>query len=494
MYRRGYRMNIKERMKIPPVDMPEQDAAVRIHNVEEVPLGYTPEMAMQEAKRCLQCKKAFCVDGCPVGINIPGFIGAIEDGDFPRAIRIMKDKNLLPAVCGRVCPQEEQCQLVCTIGKVKKDPCKAVMIGKLERFIADWEREQGEYAVPEPPKPSGKSVGIIGAGPAGLTVAGDLIKFGHEVTVFEALHKAGGVLVYGIPEFRLPKAIVQTEVDYLEKLGVKFRYNYVVGKTTPVKNIVEEFDAVFIGTGAGLPRFMGVDGENLLGVLSANEYLTRANLMKSYDFPNADTPIVKGKKIITVGGGNVAMDCARTALRMGAERSLIVYRRAEEQMPARLEEIHHAREEGVEFHLLQNPVKLHGNDKGWITGAFVIKMELGEPDSSGRRRPMPIDGSEFIEDCDALIVAIGNSPNPLVPASYPEIEVTRWGGIIINEATGQTSIPGVFAGGDIVLGAATVILAMGHGRNAARAMNLYLSSGKWSNLEDALSVSHAEVH
>lgn len=486
-------MNIKERLAIPPTPMPEQDPAERIHNLEEVPLGYTPEMAILEAKRCLQCKTPFCVEGCPVGIDIPGFIQAIEDGDFPESIRIMKERNLLPAVCGRVCPQEEQCQQVCTIGKAKKDPTKAVMIGKLERFIADWERKQGESALPEPSRPSGKRVGIVGGGPAGLTVAGDLIKFGHEVVVFEALHKAGGVLVYGIPEFRLPKAIVQAEVDYLEKLGVEFRYNYVVGKTSPVQQLLDEFDAIFIGTGAGLPRFMRVEGENLLGVLSANEYLTRANLMKAYDFPLSDTPIARGRKVITVGGGNVAMDCARTALRLGAERSLIVYRRAEEQMPARLEEIHHAREEGVEFQLLQNPVRLHGNANGCLTGAEVIKMELGEPDSSGRRRPVPIEGSEFIEEADTLIVAIGNSPNPLIPQTFPDLEVTRWGGIVVNEVTGQTSVPGVFAGGDIVLGAATVILAMGHGRRAARAMNLYLSSGRWTDLAESLSLCRAEV-
>ncbi len=487
-------MNAKERMKIPPVDMPEQDPKERVNNLEEVPLGYTPEMAMLEARRCIQCKTPFCIEGCPVGIDIPGFIKLIEEGDFKGAARKMKERNLLPAVCGRVCPQEEQCQLFCTIGKVRKDPCKSVMIGKLERFIADWDREQGEFEQPPSMKPSGKRVAIIGAGPAGLTVAGDLIKFGHEVIVFEALHRAGGVLVYGIPEFRLPKKIVQYEVDYLEKIGVEFRYDYVIGKTIPVRQIVDDFDAVFVGTGAGLPRFMRVDGENLLGVLSANEYLTRANLMKAYDFPAADTPIVKGKKVITVGGGNVAMDCARTALRMGAERSLIVYRRAEEQMPARLEEIHHAKEEGVEFHLLQNPVRLVGDDKGWIRGAEVIKMELGEPDSSGRRRPVPIEGSEFIENTDALIVAIGNSPNPLVPSCFPDLEVTRWGGIVVNEITGQTSVPGVFAGGDIVLGAATVILAMGHGRRAARAMNLYLSSGRWVDLDSALDLCRAEVH
>ena len=486
-------MKPKDRLKIAPVDMPAQDPMVRVKNVEEVPTGYTAEMAMTEAKRCLQCKTPFCVEGCPVGIDIPAFIQLIEDGDFRGAILKMKETNLLPAICGRVCPQEEQCQLVCTIGKAKKDPALSVNIGRLERFIADWEREQGEIVIPPPPQPSGKTVAIIGAGPAGLTVAGDLIRHGHEVTVYEALHKAGGVLLYGIPEFRLPKAIVQKEVDYLEMLGVKFKYNFVVGKTMPVDQMVAENDAVFIGTGAGLPRFMRVEGENFLGVLSANEYLTRANLMKAYTFPETDTPIVSGKRIITVGGGNVAMDCARTALRMGAEESIIVYRRAEEQMPARLEEIHHAKEEGVQFQLLQNPVRLIGNEKGWLTGAECIKMKLGPPDASGRQSPVPMEGSEFIQPADALIVAIGNSPNPLVPASYPDLEVTRWGGVVVNEITGQTSVRGVFAGGDIVLGAATVILAMGHGRRAAEAMNLYLNSDRWSDLGEALNLSRADV-
>lgn len=487
-------MNARERLKIPPVPMPEQDPDRRVHNLDEVPLGYTPEMAVKEAGRCLQCRTPFCVEGCPVGIDIPGFIGLIEDGDFKGAIRRMKEKNLLPAVCGRVCPQEEQCQLFCTVGKARKDPAESVMIGKLERFIADWNRKNGEEEAPPQVKASGRKVAVIGAGPAGLTVAGDLVRLGHDVTVFEALHKAGGVLVYGIPEFRLPKEIVQSEVDFLESMGVKFRYNYVIGRTLPVNKVLEDFDAVFIGTGAGLPRFMRIDGENLLGVLSANEYLTRANLMKAYDFPGADTPIVKGRKVITVGGGNVAMDCARTALRMGAERSLIVYRRAEKQMPARLEEIHHAREEGVEFLLLHNPVRLIADETGWIKGAELIRMELGEPDASGRRRPIPVEGSETLEEADVLIVAIGNSPNPLVPDCFPELEVTRWGGVVVNEITGQTSVPGVFAGGDIVLGAATVILAMGHGRRAARAMNLYLSSGRWVDLDKAMDLCRAEVH
>jgi len=486
-------MNKKERLQIPPVDMPEQDPKQRVTNVDEVPLGYTPEMAILEAKRCVQCKRPFCVEGCPVGIDIPGFIQFIEDGDFEGAIHKIRETNLLPAICGRVCPQEEQCQLTCTIGKARKDPTEAVNIGRLERFIADYEREHGVVTMPPKPTPTGKKVAIVGAGPAGLTVAGDLVRHGHEITVYEAFHKAGGVLIYGIPEFRLPKAIVQKEVDYLEKLGVNFKYNFVVGKTAPVQSIIDDNDAVFIGTGAGLPRFMRIDGENLLGVYSANEYLTRANLMQAYSFPETDTPLISGKKVATIGGGNVAMDCARTALRMGAEKSLIIYRRAEEQMPARLEEIHHAKQEGVEFHTLRNPVRFLGDDKNWLTGVELLKMELGEPDASGRRSPVPVPDSEWVEEIDAVIVAIGNSPNPLVPKDHPELEVTRWGGIVVNEATGQTNIQGVFAGGDIVLGAATVILAMGHGRQAAKSINMYLSSGRWSDLEEALSTDRADV-
>ncbi len=486
-------MKKKERMQIPPVDMPEQDAEGRTKNVNEVPLGYTAEMAILEAKRCIQCKRPFCVEGCPVGIDIPAFIELIEKGDFGAAVAKIKETNLLPAICGRVCPQEEQCQLVCTIGKARKNPVESVNIGRLERFLADWERENGEVPLPPKPEPTGKKVAVVGGGPAGLTVAGDLIRHGHEVTVFEAFHKAGGVLIYGIPEFRLPKAIVQKEIDYLEKLGVVFKYNFVVGKTAPMAKIVEEYDAVFVGTGAGLPRFMRLEGENLLGVYSANEYLTRANLMQAYSFPETDTPLITGKSVATIGGGNVAMDCARTALRMGAKRSLIVYRRAEEQMPARLEEIHHAKAEGVEFHTLQNPVRFLGDDDNWLTGIELLKMELGEPDSSGRRSPVALPGSEFTEDIDVVIVAIGNSPNPLVPRDYPELETTRWGGIVVNEATSQTNIKGVFAGGDIVLGAATVILAMGHGRQAAKSIHLYLASGRWSDLEEALSTERADV-
>lgn len=476
-------MKPKERLQIPVQSMSEQAAEERVKNQNEVPLGYTPEQAMEEAKRCLQCKKPKCVDGCPVRVNIPDFIGAIEVGDFAEAIRIIKETNLLPAVCGRVCPQEEQCQVVCTVAKAKKDLEQSVQIGKLERFAADWEREKGEIKIPECATKTGKRAAIVGAGPAGLTVAGDLVKLGHEVTVFEAFHKPGGVLSYGIPEFRLPKAIVYTEVETLEKIGVEFRYNSVIGKTLSLEELLEDYDSVFVATGAGLPRFMRISGEDLLGVYSANEYLTRANLMRAFDFPNSDTPIIRGKTVAVVGGGNVAMDSARTALRMGAERSVIVYRRSEAEMPARIEEIHHAREEGVEFHLLQTPINIIPDDRGWVKQLEILKMELGEPDSSGRRRPVPVEGSEFIMDVDVVVMAIGNSPNPLIPQSVPDLEVERWGGIIVNEATGQTSMQGVFAGGDIVLGAATVILAMGEGRRAARAMDVFMNTGRWEDLD-----------
>ena len=469
----------KERMQIPPVEMQQQPAKERIHNQNEVPLGFTPEQAIREAQRCLQCKKKPCVAGCPVEIDIPAFIKCIELGDFKGAIAKLKEKNLLPAVCGRVCPQEEQCQAVCTLTKSHKDVALSVGIGKLERFAADWERENNAQAIPKLPPKTGKKAAIVGSGPAGLTVAGDLILRGHDVTVFEALHKPGGVLIYGIPEFRLPKAIVETEVNYLQTLGVEFRYNYVVGKTNSLNDLLDEYDAVFVGTGAGLPSFMRIEGENLLGVYSANEYLTRANLMRSYDFPNSDTPIFKAKRVATVGGGNVAMDSARTALRLGAEESIIVYRRSEKEMPARIEEVHHAKEEGVKFNLLMNPVKVHGDEDGWVKQIEIIKMELGEPDDSGRRRPVPVQGSEFLLDVDAVIVAIGNSPNPLIPQTTQDIEVNRWGGIIVDEETGKTSKKGVFAGGDIVLGAATVILAMGEGRRAARAMHDFMTSGNW---------------
>ena len=463
-----------KRVQIPRTPMPEQDPKVRARNFDEVPLGYTPEMAQREASRCLQCKKPACRKGCPVQIFIPEFIAEIVKGDFQKAVDILKEKNSLPAVCGRVCPQETQCESYCIVGK-KGEP---VAIGRLERFAADWERAQGEVKIPEIPPKTGKKVAVIGSGPAGLTVAGDLIRKGHDVTVFEALHKPGGVLVYGIPEFRLPKAIVEAEVDYLRKLGVKFVTNFVVGKIRTVKELMEEdgFDAVFVGTGAGLPRFMGIPGENLNGVYSANEYLTRSNLMKAYRFPEYDTPIVRARRVAILGGGNVAMDAARTALRLGAERSIIVYRRGREEMPARAEEIHHAEEEGVEFQLLTNPVRILGDDDGWVRGMECVRMRLGEPDESGRRRPEPIPGSEFELEVDAVVVAIGNSPNPLIPNTTPDIQTTRRGTIVADEATGATTMPGVYAGGDVVTGAATVILAMGAGRKAADAIHEYLTS------------------
>jgi glutamate synthase (NADPH/NADH) small chain len=392
----------------------------------------------------------------------------------------LKEKNLLPAICGRVCPQEEQCQEPCTLGKALKDQNKSVSVGKLERFLADWEREKDVIEVPEIAAETGKKVAIVGSGPAGLTVAGDLRKLGHGVTIFEALHKPGGVLVYGIPEFRLPKVIVDKEVELLAKMGVELKYNMVIGKIHTLDELFKEgFHAIFVGTGAGLPYFMGIPGENLNGVYSANEYLTRANLMKSYRFPATDTPVKKSSKVVVAGGGNVAMDSARTALRLGAEEVYIVYRRSEKEMPARIEEIHHAKEEGVIFKILQNPVKILGNDKGWMTGVECIKMELGEPDDSGRRRPVPIKESEFTIKADTFIAAIGNGPNPLIPNTTPEINTTKWGNIVADKETCKTSMKGVFAGGDIVLGAATVILAMGEGRRAAAAMHEYLTTGQW---------------
>ncbi|MBN1998239.1 NADPH-dependent glutamate synthase [candidate division KSB1 bacterium] len=468
-------MKTKERLAIPPVHMKEQDPRERIKNQKEVPLGYTSEQARREASRCLQCRKAPCVSGCPVGIDIPGFIEKIEKGDFQAAILKLKEKNVLPAICGRVCPQEEQCQLPCTVGKSRKSVEESVAIGKLERFAADWERQNGNVILPDIPPKTGKRAAVIGSGPAGLTVAGDLIKLGHGVTIFEALHKPGGVLTYGIPEFRLPKEIVNSEVEYLKKLGVEIKYNYIIGKIKSLVELLSEYDSVFIGTGAGLPSFLRIEGENLLGVYSANEYLTRANLMRAFDQDISDTPILRGNRVAIVGGGNVAMDAARTALRLGAEKSIIAYRRSEKEMPARNEEIEHAKEEGVEFHLLVNPIRILGNDDGWVTGMEMIRMQLGEPDSSGRRRPVPIKDSEFQFNVDVVIVAIGNSPNPLIPRETPGLKVNNWGGIIVDETTGATSIPGVYAGGDIVLGAATVILAMGEGRRAAQAMHEYMS-------------------
>jgi glutamate synthase (NADPH/NADH) small chain len=468
-------MDMKERLKIPRQPMPEQDPKVRARNFDEVPLGYTPETAKTEALRCIQCKNPSCVEGCPVQVDIPGFIARVAEGDFIGAARHIKKTNALPAVCGRVCPQEVQCEERCVRGK-KGDP---VAIGRLERFVADFERAAGDVAIPEKPASTGKRVAVVGSGPSGLTVAGDLVQLGHDVTIFEALHKPGGVLVYGIPEFRLPKAIVAAEVEYLQRLGAKIQTSFVVGKTSTVDDLFAEgFDAVYLGTGAGLPTFMNIPGENLNGVYSANEYLTRSNLMKAYRFPEYDTPIVKGKDVAVVGGGNVAMDSVRTAMRLGADHVYLIYRRSRAEMPARGEEIHHAEEEGIEFHLLTNPVRYIGNDKGWVVGVECLKMELGEPDESGRRRPVPVKGSEFVIDVDTVVVAIGAGANPLVQSTTPGLDTNKWNYIIADEETGQTTREGVFAGGDIVTGAATVILAMGAGRKAAGAMHRYLMSKK----------------
>ncbi|MFH1882022.1 MAG: NADPH-dependent glutamate synthase [Planctomycetota bacterium] len=462
----------KNKEKIPRQPMPEQAPEDRARNFEEVPYGYTEETAMLEANRCLKCKKPKCIAGCPVNVDIPGFIALVQEGKFIEAAWKVKEQNALPAVCGRVCPQEEQCEIVCVLG-VKDEP---VAVGRLERFVADYERNSGNIKVPQIPAKTGKRVAIVGAGPAGLTVAGDLIKLGHEVTVFEALQEPGGVLTYGIPEFRLPKAIVQAEVDYLKRLGVRFVMDFVVGRNSTIRELLDKegYDAVFIGSGAGLPSFMRIPGENLVGVYSANEYLTRSNLMKAYLFPKYDTPPIKRKRVAVIGGGNVAMDSARTALRLGADVT-IVYRRAREQMPGRDEEIHHAEEEGIKFKLLNNPVRIIGDDHHRVVAMECIKMELGEPDDSGRRRPIPIEGSEFTMELDTVIVAIGNKPNPLIPQTMPELETTKWGTIVVDEETMATSVPGVYAGGDIVSGAATVILAMGQGRIAADAINQYLT-------------------
>ncbi|MCX5752313.1 MAG: NADPH-dependent glutamate synthase [Candidatus Krumholzibacteria bacterium] len=474
------KLTTKEKLQIPPVMMPQQDAHERVHNVNEVPLGYTVDMAQTEAQRCLQCKNAPCVKGCPVEIDIPAFINAILEGRNRESINTIKQTNILPAVCGRVCPQEEQCQKTCVVGKSNKDVAKAVQIGKLERFAADWEMEQGEAEVPVIKASTGKRVAVVGSGPAGLTVAADTRREGHDVTIFEALHKPGGVLIYGIPEFRLPKRIVMREVKNLQKMGVTLRTNYVVGKLSTIDELFDEgFDAVFVATGAGLPLFMHIPGENLNGVYSANEYLTRANLMQAYSFPNTDTPIARAKNVAVFGGGNVAMDSARTALRLGAENVYLVYRRSKKEMPARVEEVEHAEEEGVQMMLLQNPVKILGDQNGWVKEIECIKMELGEPDESGRRRPVAVKGSEFLTPVDVVIVAIGNASNPLVPSTTPDLAVNKWGNIVAAEETLRTSKKGVFAGGDIVLGAATVILAMGQGRKAARAINEYLKTGVW---------------
>ncbi|MCG6908617.1 MAG: NADPH-dependent glutamate synthase [Deltaproteobacteria bacterium] len=460
--------------KIPRQSMPEQEPKVRARNFDEVPMGQSPEVAMKEAARCLQCKKPACVEGCPVGVNIPAFIKKIKEGDFTGAITAIWETNALPAVCGRVCPQELQCEGNCILGK-KGDP---VAIGNLERFAADYERKHRKATAPKKADPTGKRVAVVGSGPSGLTVAGDLLLKGHEVTIFEAFHKPGGVLVYGIPEFRLPKEIVFSEVAGLEEQGAKLECNAVVGRSVTVDELFEEgYDAVFLGVGAGLPRFLNIPGENLIGIFSANEYLTRSNLMKAYLFPKYDTPVIRGKNVITLGAGNVAMDSARTALRLGAESSRIVYRRSRQEVPARAAEVHHAEQEGVEFHFLTAPTKFFGDDKGRVVGMEGLKMELGEPDASGRRRPIPIEGSEFEMECDLVIIAVGANANPLLTRSTEGLELNQWGYIITDEATGKTSKKGVWAGGDIVTGSATVILAMGAGRQAANSMHDYLTWG-----------------
>ncbi len=469
----------KERMKIPRHPMIEQDPTERSRNFKEVNLGYTPELAIEEAQRCLQCPKPTCVAGCPVSIQIKDFIALIAEGDFIGAVKKIKEDNALPAICGRVCPQEEQCEEACVVGK-RNEP---VAIGYLERFVADYERDSGKIDIPEVNHSNGKKVAIVGSGPAGLSCAKDLREKGYEVTVFEALHELGGVLVYGIPEFRLPKEIVRTEIDGLKRMGVKFETDTIIGRVFTVDELFKEegFDAVFLGVGAGLPWFLGIEGENLNGVYSANEFLTRVNLMKAYKFPDYDSPILdcKDRNVAVFGGGNTAMDAVRTSLRLGAKNAYIIYRRSEKEMPARVEEIKHAKEEGVQFMLLTNPVKFIGDEEGWLKGVELIKMELGEPDDSGRRRPIPVEGSNFTVDIDVAVVAIGNGPNPLIFKTTPELEISRRSTVVVDPDSMKTSKKGVFAGGDIVTGGATVILAMGAGRKAAAAIDEYIQTGKW---------------
>ena len=458
-------------MSLKKNEMPSQAPDVRNKNFLEVALGYTEEQALDEAQRCLHCKNKPCVAGCPVGIHIPDFIAKVAEGDFEAAYQIITQQSSLPAVCGRVCPQETQCEQKCVRG-IKGEP---VGIGRLERFVADW-HNKNVCEAPRKPAPNGHKVAVIGSGPSGLTCAGDLAKKGYAVTVFEALHTAGGVLVYGIPEFRLPKDIVQKEIDGLKALGVDVQTNMVIGRVLSIDELLEQgYEAVFIGSGAGLPRFMNIPGENLKGVYSANEFLTRVNLMKAYQ-PGSDTPIEHAKRVAVVGGGNVAMDAARCAKRLGAEEVFIVYRRSEKELPARAEEVEHAKEEGIVFHLLNNPTQILGDENGCVKGMECIRMELGEPDASGRRRPVEVPGSEFTLDVDCVIMAIGTSPNPLIKSTTQGLETQKWGGIIVNEETGLTSREGVYAGGDAVTGAATVILAMGAGKTAATAIDQYIQS------------------
>jgi glutamate synthase (NADPH/NADH) small chain len=454
------------------VEMPRQDPKKRGKNFNEVALGYSLKQAQEEASRCIQCKKRNCVTGCPVGVDIPDFILAIREGDMPEAVRVLKSKNALPGICGRVCPQETQCEATCTLAK-KEAP---IAIGRLERFVADWERANMRSAkAVDPPKPTGRKVAVVGSGPAGLTAAADLAKMGHSVTVFEALHVAGGVLMYGIPEFRLPKEIVQNEVDYVASLGVKIELDSVVGKLVTIDELLSNgYQAVFLGTGAGLPMFLNIPGENLNGIYSANEFLTRVNLMKAYLFPDYDTPVKIGKKVAVIGGGNVAMDSARCALRLGADEVYIVYRRSEAEMPARREEVENAKEEGIQFKLLTNPKQFLGDERNWVVGMECYEMELGEPDDSGRRRPVVKEGSEFVIDVDEVIVALGTRPNPLIASTTKGLETTRHGTVVADEEVGKTVKDRVWAGGDIVTGSATVISAMGAGKRAAADMDRFL--------------------
>jgi len=465
-------LKAKERTSRERVKMPEEDPNVRNKSIVEVNTGLPTENAVLEAQRCLDCPEPTCMDGCPVGINIPKFVKKIEAKDFLGAASVLKETNGLPAVCGRVCPQEKQCEASCfyTV-KLKKPP---IAIGYLERFAADYERNSGKMAVPEVAKPNGIKVGVVGSGPAGLAAAGDLAKFGYDVTVFEALHEIGGVLKYGIPEFRLPNEIVDVEIDNLRKMGVKFKTNFLVGKTVSFDDLKKEgYQAFFVGSGAGLPRFMNIPGENYHGIFSSNEYLTRVNLMHAAS-DEYDTPVISGKNVAVIGGGNTAMDSVRTAKRLGADRSMIIYRRSEKEMPARVEEIKHAKEEGIEFMNLHNPLEYYADEKGRVNRMKVQKMELGEPDASGRRRPVPIEGSEFYIDVDTVVVSVGVSPNPLIPKVLGDLKVTDWGTIVVDQETMQSSIPELFAGGDIVRGGATVILAMGDGRKAAAGIHQYI--------------------
>ena len=467
----------KPKIDLNRIAMPHQDQKVRAKNYDEVATGYTHEMAMQEANRCIQCKKRPCVSGCPVNVDIPEFILALRNNDMPGAVKALKNKNSLPGVCGRVCPQETQCESFCTLEK-KGAP---IAIGRLERYVADWDRESQSSAKSsaDVAPSSGKKVAVIGSGPAGLTCAADLAKMGHAVTMFEALHVAGGVLMYGIPEFRLPKSIVQNEVEYVKSLGVDLKLDSVMGKLDTVDELLAGgYDAVFLGTGAGLPMFMDIPGENLNGIYSANEYLTRINLMKAYRFPEYDTPIIAGKKVAIVGGGNVAMDSARCALRLGADEVYVIYRRSKTEMPARREEVENAEEEGIIFKFLTNPKQYYGDDNGWVKAIECYEMELGEPDDSGRRRPVVKQGSEFTIDIDVAVVALGTTPNPLIPSTTEGLETTKRGTVVANEETGETVKKGVWAGGDVVTGAATVISAMGAGKRAAASIDAYLKEKK----------------